>query len=45
MRSAYIFAVFGLGEVDKVIVVHVLCVQQVAVLLLAQVLRVYSVGT
>lgn len=39
-----IFAVLRLGEVDKIIVVHVLSVEQVTVLLLAQVLRVNSIG-
>lgn len=40
----YIFAVFRLGEVDEVIIVHVLRVEQVTVLFLAQVLRVYAIG-
>lgn len=40
----YIFAVFRLGEVDEVIIVHVLRVKQVTVLLLAQVFRVYTIG-
>lgn len=40
----YIFAVFRLGEVDEVIVVHVLGVEQVTVLLLAKILRVYAIG-
>lgn len=43
-KQPYVFAVFGLGEVDQVVVVHVLGVQQVAVLLLAQVLGVDAVG-
>lgn len=42
--STYIFAVFRLGEVDQVIVVHVLGVEQVTVLLLAEVFRVNPVG-
>lgn len=42
--STHIFAVFRLGEVDQVIVVHVLGVEQVAVLLLAQVFWVNPVG-
>lgn len=40
----YISAVLGLGEVDEVVVVHVLSVEQVAVLPLAQVLGVDAVG-
>lgn len=43
-ESTYIFAVFRLGEVDQVIIIHVLGVEQVAVLLLAEVLRVNPVG-
>lgn len=43
-QHTYIFAVFRLGEVDEVIIVHVLCVEQVTVLFLAQVLRVYTIG-
>lgn len=42
--STHIFAVFRLGEVDQVIVVHVLGVEQVAVLLLAQVFWVNPIG-
>ena len=41
----YIFAVLRFGEVDQVIVVHVLGVEQVTVLLLAQVLRVDPIGS
>lgn len=44
LGSTYIFAVFRLGEVDQVIVVHVLGVEQVTVLLLAEVFRVNPVG-
>lgn len=44
IRLAHVFAVLGLGEVDEVVVVHVLGVEQVAVLLLAQVFRVDAVG-
>lgn len=40
----YISAVLRLGEVDEVVVVHVLSVEQVAVLPLAQVLGVDAVG-
>lgn len=40
----YISAVLRLGEVDEVVVVHVLSVEQVAVLPLAQILRVDAVG-
>lgn len=40
----YIFAVLRLGEVDEVVIVHVLSVEQVTVLLLAQVLRVNAIG-
>ncbi len=40
----YIFAVLRLGEVDEVIIIHVLSVEQVTVLLLAQVLRVNAIG-
>lgn len=40
----YIFAVLRLGEVDEVIIVHVLSVEQVTVFLLAQVLRVDAIG-
>jgi len=41
---AHVFAVLGLGEVDEVVVVHVLSVEQVTELLLAQVLGVNAVG-
>ena len=44
LGSTYIFAVFRLGEVDQVIVVHVLGVEQVTVLLLAEGFRVNPVG-
>lgn len=40
----YILAVLRLGEVDEVVVVHVLSVEQVAVLPLAQVFGVDAVG-
>lgn len=40
----YISAVLRFGEVDEVVVVHVLSVEQVAVLPLAQVLGVDAVG-
>lgn len=40
----YIFAVLRLGEVDEVIVVHVLSVEKVTVLLLAEVVRVDTIG-
>lgn len=43
-RKTYIFAVFRLGEVDQVIVVHVLGVEQVAILLLAEIFGVNPVG-
>lgn len=43
--STYIFAVFRLGEVDEVIVVHVLGVEQVTVLLLAEIFGVNSIGS
>lgn len=42
--STYIFAVFRLGEVDQVIVVHVLGVEQVTVFLLAEVFWVNAIG-
>lgn len=42
MRT-YVFAVFRLREVDQVIIVHVLGVEQVAILLLAQVFWIYSI--
>lgn len=42
--STYIFAVFRLGEVDQIVVVHVLGVEQVAVLLLAEIFGVNPVG-
>lgn len=42
--SSYIFAVLRLGKVDEVVIVHVLSVEQVTVLLLAQVLRVNAIG-
>ena len=44
LSSTYIFAVLRLGEVDEVIIVHVLSIEQVTVLLLAQVLRVNAIG-
>lgn len=40
-----LFAVLGVGEVDEVIVVHLLCVDDVTVLLLTQVLGVDAVGS
>lgn len=40
----YIFAVLRFGEVDEVVIVHILSVEQVTVLPLAQVLRVNAVG-
>lgn len=40
----YIFAVFRFGKVDEVVIVHILSVEQVTVLPLAQVLRVNAVG-
>lgn len=40
----YVSAVLRLGEVDEVVVVHVLSVEQVAVLPLAQVLGVDAVS-
>lgn len=40
----YIFAVFRLGEVDEVVIIHILCVKQITVLLLAQVLWVYTIS-
>lgn len=40
----YIFAVLRFGEVDEVIIVHILSVEQVTVLSLAQVLWVNAVG-
>lgn len=40
-----LFAVLRVGEVDEVIVVHLLCVDDVTVLLLAQVLRVDTIGS
>lgn len=43
--ATYVFAVLRLREVDEVIVVHVLSVEQVTVLLLAQVLGVNAVGS
>lgn len=43
-ESTYIFAVFRLGEVDQVVVVHVLGVEQVTILLLAEIFRVNPVG-
>lgn len=42
--TTYIFAVFRLGEVDEVIIIHILCVKQITVLLLAQVLWVYTIS-
>lgn len=44
MPSSYIFAVLRLREVNEVVIVHVLSVEQVTVLLLAQVLRVNAIG-
>jgi len=43
--STYIFAVLRLGKVNEVIVVHVLCVKEVAILFLAQILWVDAIGT
>lgn len=43
--STYISAVFRLGEVNEVVVVHVLSVEQVAVLSLAQVLWINAIGS
>lgn len=43
--STYIPAVFRLGEVNEVVVVHVLSVEQVAVLSLAQVLWINAIGS
>lgn len=40
-----LFAVFRVGEVNEVIIVHLLCVDDVTVLLLAQVLRINAVGS
>lgn len=40
-----LFAVFRVGEVNKVIIVHLLGVYDVTVLLLAQVLRVNAIGS
>lgn len=40
----YIFAVLRFGEVDEVVIVHILSVEQVTVLPLAQVLRVNAIG-
>lgn len=40
-----LFAVLRVGEVDEVIVVHLLCVDDVTVLLLTQVLGVDAVGS
>lgn len=40
-----LFAVFRVGEVNEVIIVHFLGVYDVAVLLLAQVLRVNAIGS
>lgn len=40
----YIFAVLRFGEVDEVVIVHILSVEQVAVLPLAQILRVNAIG-
>lgn len=40
----YIFAVLRFGEVDEVVIVHILSVEQITVLPLAQVLRVNTVG-
>lgn len=44
MQPSHIFAVLRFGEVHKVIIVHVLSVQQVTVFLLAEVLRVNAIG-
>lgn len=41
----HIFAVFWLGEVDQVIIVHVLGVEQVTVFLLAEIFRVDPIGS
>lgn len=40
-----LFAVFRVGEVNEVVIVHLLCVDDVTVLLLAQVLWVNAVGS
>lgn len=45
IHSSYVFAVLRLGEVDEVIIVHVLSVEQVTVLLLAQILWVNAIGS
>lgn len=45
VKHTHIFAVLRFGEVDEVIIVHVLRVEKVAVLFLAQVLGVDAVGT
>lgn len=42
---ADLFAVLGVGEVNEVVIVHLLRVDDVTVLLLAQVLRVDAVGS
>lgn len=41
----HVFTVLRLREVYEVIIVHVLCVKEVTVLFLAQVLRVDAIGT
>lgn len=45
MIRTNLFAVLRVGEVDEVIVVHLLCVDDVTVLLLTQVLGVDAVGS
>lgn len=44
VEETHVLAVLGLGEVDEVLVVHVLSAKQVTVVRLAQVLRVDPVG-
>lgn len=43
--STYIFAVLRLGEVEEVIIILVLSAEQVTVLLLTQVIRVYTISS
>lgn len=45
LKQADLFAVFGVGEVNEVIIVHLLGVDDVTVLLLAQVLGVNAIGS
>lgn len=43
--STYIFAVLRLGEVEEVIIILVLSAEQVTVVRLTQVIRVYTVSS